>query len=366
MREILEGSCAQRRGTHGASPPAAAGDEPGTPPYEPVGDLGRRLARLGLRPDRPLADAQQLALSGEDRQARELIEAFVVNRVRAGASRHRAVAAYLAEVAFTWANSLLALRCMEARGLIDEVIKLREIYGWRSLQHHRLAQRKPELCAQEDAGLFATIELAFTEHAELLPMLFDDQLPALALRPSVAALGRCIGLLSGRQVVCGQEVASDELFRDPAALGWAYQYWHSEDKDRVFAALSETKGMKIQGADVIPATQLYTASHLVDFLVQNSLGAVWLANQPDTELVGRWPYFVSDAKLPAPSGKGAGDITFFDPACENCIYTYPITSIWALKDLMEVIRNEKFQFLAKMASYSRNLSGCFWPFFNLF
>jgi hypothetical protein len=69
----------------------------------------------------------------------------------AGIPRDQAVAEFVRETAYTWANRLLALRCMEARGLIDEVILQKPVYGGRSLEHHRLARRNPELCMGEDA-----------------------------------------------------------------------------------------------------------------------------------------------------------------------------------------------------------------------
>jgi hypothetical protein len=54
--------------------------------------------------------------------------------------RDQAVAEFVRETAYTWANRLLALRCMEACGLIDEVIFQKPVYGGRSLEHHRLAR----------------------------------------------------------------------------------------------------------------------------------------------------------------------------------------------------------------------------------
>ena len=106
--------------------------------------------------------------------------------------------------------------------------------------------------------------------------MFDPGSPAVALRPSVAALKRAVALLSGREAARGQEAATDEVFSAPDAFGWAYQYWNADEKDRVFAMLRTEKGSKIEGADIVPATQLYTEPYMVRFLVQNSLGALWM------------------------------------------------------------------------------------------
>ena len=70
-------------------------------------------------------------------------------------------------------------------------------------------------------------------------------------------------------------------FTAPDALGWAYQYWNTEEKDRVFEKVRTVKGAKIAGADIIPATQLYTEAYMVKFLVQNSLGATWMGMHPN-------------------------------------------------------------------------------------
>jgi hypothetical protein len=116
------------------------------------GDLERRLNALGVWRDRDPLPADELPpLTPADRQARDVVDAYLELRHDAGIPRDQAVAEFVRETAYTWANRLLALRCMEARGLIDEVILQKSVYGGRSLEHHRLARRNPELCVGEDA-----------------------------------------------------------------------------------------------------------------------------------------------------------------------------------------------------------------------
>ncbi|MBW2525018.1 MAG: hypothetical protein JRI23_12615, partial [Deltaproteobacteria bacterium] len=76
------------------------------------------------------------------------------------------------EVGYGWANRLLALRCMEAQELCDEVVVQRSVYGGRSLEHYRFAQQHPERCAGDDDGLYAVLEQAFQARATDLPQLF--------------------------------------------------------------------------------------------------------------------------------------------------------------------------------------------------
>ena len=219
------------------------------------GDIERRLNELGIWREREPKPAGQLPhLSSIDKTARELVDGYIQLRQEAGVSCSEAVAEFVRESAYTWANRLLALRCMESRGVIDEVILQKEAYGGRSLAHNRLARKNPEVCSAEDDGLFAVLFEAFAAQAKDLPAVFDPNATAVALRPSVAALKKCIALLSGRETVKGQEPASDEVFLAPDALGWAYQYWNEKEKERVFETVRNKKGAKIEGADIVPAS----------------------------------------------------------------------------------------------------------------
>ena len=268
------------------------------------GDLEERLAALGVRRDREAMPLEQLShLSEEDRRARQIVDAFIQSRLKSGQAREEAIHEFLQESAYTWANRLIALRCMEARGLIDEIILQKENYGGRSLRHHRLARQNPELCAGEDDGLYAVLFAEFADRAVELPLLFRSDEPVIALKPGVAALKSCIQLLS----------APDEIFTAADALGWAYQYWNTEEKDRVFAKVRTVKGAKIEKRDIIPVTQLYTEPYMVKFLVQNSLGALWMAMHPDSRLCESWAYYVRDADRAPVERKPLERLSFLDP-----------------------------------------------------
>jgi len=279
------------------------------------GDLEQRLAAIGVRRDRePVAVDELPHLSPADCKARQIVDAYLELRADAGVGRAEAVAEFVRETAYTWANRLIALRCMEARDLIDEVILQKAAYGGRSLEHHRLAQRQPGLCAGEDDGLLAVLDKVFAEQADRQPMLFDPAAPGVTLKPSAAAIKRCLALLSDSQKVGDQVVATSDVFKAPDALGWAYQYWNTEEKDRVFEKVRTQKGAKIEGADIIPATQLYTEPYMVKFLVQNSLGAIWMGMYPESRLCEKWEYYVRNTERASVEKKPVAEITFLDPA----------------------------------------------------
>ena len=282
------------------------------------GDLERRLAELGIHREKSKPLDEMPHLSGDDRRARVVVDGYLQLRSDAGIERDDAVAEFVRESAYTWANRLFALRCMEARSIIEEVILQKAAYAGHSLVHQRFLRKNPDAAAGADDGLFAVLFAEFAARAAELPALFDPQAAAVALRPSVAALKRCVALLSGTESVRGQEPATDEVFSAPDAFGWAYQYWNTEEKDRVFDTVRTKKGTKIEGADIIPATQLYTEPYMVKFLVQNSLGALWMSLHPDSRLCAGWEYYARDAdrapvETPA-GGRSVRDFTFLDPA----------------------------------------------------
>jgi len=269
------------------------------------GDMEERLAALGVRRDRESLPLEQLShLSEEDCRARLIVDAFIQSAPLSERSREESVGQFLEEASYTWANRLIALRCMEARGLIDEIIIQKESYGGRSLKHHRLTRLNPEVCAGEDDGLYAALLAEFVERAEELPLLFHPDEPVIALKPGVAALKKCIRLLS----------ADDEIFTAPDALGWAYQYWNTEEKKRVSDNIRTVKGAKIEKGDIISYTQLYTEPYMVKFLVQNSLGALWMAMHPKSRLCESWEYYVRDADRAHVAVKPLKQLSFLDPS----------------------------------------------------
>jgi len=279
-----------------------------------AGDLEQRLNQIGVwrdRPAKPLEELPQLSEVGN--KARRTVDAYIKYRKETGVNRAEAVEEFIRESAYTWFNRLFALRCMEARGIIDPVILQKDIYGGRSLQHNRLAIRHPELCAGEDDGLFAVLFQEFERRAHELPMLFNPDSPAVALRPSVSVVKRLVAILSGREAV-NSDYASDEVFIAPDSFGWAYQYWNAEEKDRVFERV-RTKKAKIDGKDIIPVTCIYTEPYMVKFLVQNSLGALWSCMHSESKLYEKWEYYVKDADRSLVENKRVREITFLDPAC---------------------------------------------------
>lgn len=87
----------------------------------------------------------------------------------------------------------------------------------------------------------------------------------------------------------------EEDFQDQVQIiGWLYQYYNSEWKDEVFAKLK--KNIKVSKENIPAATQLFTPDWIVRYMVENSLGRLWLSGHPDASLQAKWKYYVPEAK----------------------------------------------------------------------
>ncbi|HET6188147.1 MAG TPA: DNA methyltransferase [Trebonia sp.] len=143
--------------------------------------------------------------------------------------------------------------------------------------------------------------------AEILPGIFRLDDPSVRLR--LAPEGR----YALEQILDAIPV---ETFSADDALGWVYQFWQKDKKDEVNAS-----ERKIGGADLGPVTQLFTENYMVRFLLENSLGAWWVARHPDSQLVKGFEYLrFDDAGKPA-AGSFDGwpdrvsEVTVMDPCC---------------------------------------------------
>lgn len=143
--------------------------------------------------------------------------------------------------------------------------------------------------------------------AEILPGIFRLDDPCVQLR--LAAEGR----LELETIVASLPVA---VFHSDDALGWVYQYWQREPKEKV-----NRSERKVGGADIGPVTQLFTENYMVRFLLQNSLGAWWAARHPDSPLISQWEYLRFDAGRAPAAGSferwpmAVADVTVMDPCC---------------------------------------------------
>ena len=88
---------------------------------------------------------------------------------------------------------------------------------------------------------------------------------------------------------------TEEDWRDQVQIiGWLYQYYNTEPKDKVFADLK--KNIKVTKEKIPAATQLFTPDWIVRYMVENSLGRLWLEGHPNENLQGEWKYYLPEAE----------------------------------------------------------------------
>jgi len=253
-----------------------------------------------------------------------------VERLRSEAQRSRTK--LIERVAYTWFNRLAALRFLDARGwhpfrvrvltpatptetqpeilrtvrsgaLPDELKPYVDIARLNDLLGGRLPSADPQ------GEVYRHLVLAACRYYHaLLPFLFErlDDETELLLPDD---------LLTEHSVAHGfRNDISDEDCVEVEILGWLYQFYISEKKDQVMA-----RKTAVPGEDIPAVTQLFTPHWIVRYLVENSLGRLWLRSRPDSTLRASMPYYVED-----PDGQAHADsltvdrpedIRLLDPAC---------------------------------------------------
>ena len=96
-------------------------------------------------------------------------------------------------------------------------------------------------------------------------------------------------------------------------IGWLYQFYISEKKDEVFASKS-----KVKKEDIPAATQLFTPRWIVEYMVQNTVGKLWLQNNPNSKLRDHMPYFIESPSVKSDDYlkvNSVEEITLLDQAC---------------------------------------------------
>ena len=275
-------------------------------------DANRQLAAAGL--DALLSGGVPAGrtLTGVEQRLREVASTVIARSMEAGDDYPTARSAFITEAAYTLLDRAVAFRCLEERGqlLIDgqpETLIKRDASGSASLLW-RLRQAHPDLAARELAQ--AGYRRACEAMSERIQVLFDPDAEHATFFPLQATWEQLVAALNASEIPAAT-YAEDEV------LGWVYQYWNSAEKDRVYAKLS--KGGKIETpGELSAASCLYTERYIVDYLVENTLGALWTEMHPESTLPESWPYFVRPPEGNPPverEPKRVRDIRLLDPAC---------------------------------------------------
>jgi hypothetical protein len=232
-------------------------------------------------------------------------------------------------VAYTWFNRLMALRFMDANGYtIPKVITpLEGMTNPEVLQNALGGNIEPELKLDRQRlnDLLDGKTAATDAHTEAYKMLlvascnqWHTAMPFMFERISdYTELLLPDDLLSDYSIVADiRNGMSDEDCQQEELIGWLYQFYIADKKDDVFEGLK--KNIKITAENIPAATQLFTPRWIVRYMVENTLGKLWLTLKPNSKLRQFMPYYIEapegNAPAPLPEGiKGVTDITFLDP-----------------------------------------------------
>ncbi len=229
-------------------------------------------------------------------------------------------------MAYTWFNRFVAIRFMELHGYFD--------HGYRVLSHPENKQT-PEILEHAehvelpglDRDKVIELKLDGRKEQELYRMLLVAQCNALhAAMPFLfekiddeTELLLPDNLLHSDSLIrrLVREI-DEEDWRQVEIIGWLYQFYISEKKDEVI-------GKVVKSEDIPAATQLFTPNWIVKYLVQNSVGRMWLQTYPDSPLRSKMEYYIEPAEQTeevkaelaaiTPAAIDPETITVLDPAC---------------------------------------------------
>ncbi len=272
------------------------------------------------------------------------------NAVNTAGDGYKGRATVADRVAYTWFNRIIALRFMDANGYTG--------IGVVSPQSG-LEAGQPEILAEAKRGNFdsevvipktrenVTGLLAGTRRSadpqgeaygllladycrhwnRSMPFMFEREgdFTELLIPANLLADGSVLNRVGA--------VLTAGVCKDVEVIGWLYQFYISERKDEVFAGFKKNKKA---GPDEIPAaTQLFTPHWIVRYLVENSLGRLWMLNRPSSRLVNQMDYYIAPVdeetdflKIASPE-----ELKVIDPACgSGHMLTYAFDLLYAIYD----------------------------------
>jgi hypothetical protein len=202
------------------------------------------------------------------------------------------------EAAYTWFNRLVAIRIMSQLHFITPVLKYEsnEIHIpviVSEARHGRLPEMQEKLrdelweLLMDDAKTneqFAILIVAFCRSCPVIHQCFGaiSDYTELLLPQDILREGGFVDRLNHTDFI------KEEDYQSPELIGWLYQFYISERKDEVFA-----KKGKYEPDEIAPATQIFTPNWIVKYMVQNTVGRMYLDNHPyEKEVAKNWKYLV--------------------------------------------------------------------------
>ena len=285
-----------------------------------------RFTAIGFRADGTPVEEPQLLGGGATFMGDTVTEDFYHKwQSLAAAIRRHGLKDVVEEAAYTWFNRLMAIRIMTKNGLIPPVLQYESPGVYVPLIVSEARQgRLPQMNEEERSRLmplldddsrtaeqFSLLITAFCHATPILHRCFGHiaDYTELLLPANILAEGGFVDLINHTDFIAEEDYRSSEL------IGWLYQFYIAEKKDEVFAA----KG-KFTASEIPAATQIFTPNWIVKYMVQNTVGRIYLDNNPyETEVAQDWKYLVNPSK-PTPDDRSLRyddltDLRLADLAC---------------------------------------------------
>lgn len=294
-------------------------------------------------------------------QRRSLVDA--INAKAAGSDYQTAYNFIMEEVAYTWFNRVIAIRFMEVNDYLPGRTRVLSAEGHKDKVEPDIAaapfdtglqfsDSEAQQIAQlkNENKLDELFRLLFIKQCnalnKILPFLFEktsdytELLLNLSVTDNDGVVRRLINDIP-------EEDFDIEQGGQVEIIGWLYQYYNTEPKNETFALLK--KNVKITKERIPSATQLFTPHWIVRYMVENSLGRLWLEGHPDNALKQNWQYYLDEAEQEADVQKqldeikkeyvklNPQDIKFIDP----CMGSGHIL-VYAFDVLMQIYENAGF------------------------
>jgi hypothetical protein len=254
---------------------------------------------------------QPHVISGEAIQQRNCL-ADLIQQTMAGSDYQVAYYSVIEEVAYTWFNRLIAVRFMEVNDYLPSHIRVLSSDNAAKLEPDIVTtpfdaglsftqtEQEKILCLKNDNKVDALFRLLFIKQCNalhlLLPKLFEktEDYSELLLNVSVTDPDGVVYHLV-------HDINEDDFNVKKGGqveiIGWLYQYYNIEPKAEVDAYVK--RGRKVSKNDIPAKTQLFTPDWIVRYMVENSLGRLWIEGHPNNELKSGWRYYLDEAEQEA-------------------------------------------------------------------
>ncbi|RIW32680.1 BREX-1 system adenine-specific DNA-methyltransferase PglX [Bacillus salacetis] len=248
------------------------------------------------------------------------------------------------EVAYTWFNRFTALRFMEVNNYLPTKVRVLSSVDANSAEPDMM---KEAMSLDLDLDKEYIYDLKLNNSTEelfkyliikhcndlnrYLPFMFEkiDDYTEILFPEGLLAKDSFLHEMTDVEKITEEDWSQIEI------IGWLYQFYIAEEKDRVFANLK--KNVKISKETLPAATQLFTPKWIVKYMVENSLGKIWVEGNPENNLKSQLKYFLEEATQEdqvkkelqkiRDSQKNPEEITFLDPSCGSghiLVYAFDI------------------------------------------